>query len=160
MQSQPFSHLDENARAQMVDVGPKSVTRRQAVARATIRMGRQTAEALKAFALPKGDVLQVARVAAIGAAKRTDELIPLCHSLPLDSVSVDFGWLEECVLWVQVTACATARTGVEMEALVGASIAALTIYDMCKAQDKSMSVENVQLISKTGGKSGDWYRNN
>jgi cyclic pyranopterin monophosphate synthase len=156
MQSDSFSHLDERGEARMVDVGAKAVTRRQATAAAQVRLGGRVAELLRQSALPKGDVLQVARLAAIGAAKRTDELIPLCHSLPLDDVEVEFGWLGEDILEIRVTASATARTGVEMEALVGASIAALTVYDMCKAVDKGISIEQTRLISKSGGKSGDW----
>ncbi len=106
----------------------------------------------------KGDVLSVARIAAIQAAKRTDELIPLCHSLPLDGVQVEFQWLSQTELKILVTASVTAQTGVEMEALVGASLAALTVYDMCKAVDRSLSIESIVLESKSGGASGDYQR--
>ncbi len=157
MQGSPFSHLDANGNARMVDVGDKPITRRVAKAEAKVRLSAPVAEQLRGGSMPKGDVLQVARIAAIGAAKRTDELIPLCHSLPLDQVQVEFHWQGDSLL-IQVESVATARTGVEMEALVGASVAALTVYDMCKALDKSIVIEQVQLISKTGGKSGDYQR--
>ena len=142
----------------MVDVGAKPITRRTAEAEAIVRMSASLAEQLKSGPMPKGDVLQVARLAAIGGAKRTDELIPLCHSLPLDQVTAEFSWDGPACLRVRVRAIATARTGVEMEALVGASISALTIYDKCKALDKSISIEHIQLVSKTGGASGDYQR--
>ncbi|MCC6511756.1 MAG: cyclic pyranopterin monophosphate synthase MoaC [Pirellulaceae bacterium] len=158
MTSPTFSHLDAQGNAQMVDVGEKPVTRRSAVAEARVRLGLTVASRLQSGTMPKGDVLQVARIAAIGAAKRTDELIPLCHSLPLDHVKVQFSWPAETCLLIQVEAVATARTGVEMEALVGASLAALTVYDMCKALDKGIVIEHVQLVSKTGGASGDFKR--
>lgn len=158
MPRQTFSHLDPSGNARMVDVGAKPITRRTAEAEAIVRMSASLAEQLKSGPMPKGDVLQVARLAAIGGAKRTDELIPLCHSLPLDQVTAEFSWEGATCLRVRVRAIATARTGVEMEALVGASIAALTIYDMCKALDKSISIEQIQLVSKTGGTSGDYQR--
>ena len=158
MQPQSFSHLDATGKARMVDVGEKAVTRRTAEAEAVVHMSATVAEQLKSGPMPKGDVLQVARIAAIGGAKRTDELIPLCHSLPLDQVTADFQWRDATHLIVRVRAAATARTGVEMEALVGATVAALTIYDMCKALDKSISIEQIQLVTKTGGASGDYQR--
>lgn len=158
MHKESFSHLDPSGNARMVDVGAKPITRRTAEAEAVVSMSEPLAEKLKSGPMPKGDVLQVARIAAIGAAKRTDELIPLCHSLPLDQVIAEFSWLAPSRLRVRVQATATARTGVEMEALVGASVAALTIYDMCKALDKSISIEHIQLVSKTGGASGDYQR--
>lgn len=117
-----------------------------------------TAQAIRNNQLSKGEVLQVARLAAIGAAKRTDELIPLCHSLGLDSVEVNFEWASETELKISVTTQSTSRTGVEMEAMVAASIAALTVYDMCKAIDREMIVSNVQLESKSGGTRGDYQR--
>ena len=153
-----LSHLDEQGAAKMVDVGGKEVTRREACATAVCRMQPHTAAAIRDHSGPKGDVLQVARLAAINAAKRTDELIPLCHSVPMDSVHVEFQWLDDSRLEIRVTSAATAKTGVEMEALVGASVAGLTVYDMCKAIDRSMSVENICLQSKSGGVRGDYQR--
>lgn len=153
-----LSHIDPQGRAQMVDVGDKAVTRRQATARSVCVMNGETARAIRDNSLRKGDVLQVARLAAIAAAKRTAELIPLCHTLPLDNIDVQFQWLDDHRLEVQVTALATARTGVEMEAMVAASLAALTIYDMCKSSDRQMSIEQVQLLSKSGGVRGDFQR--
>jgi cyclic pyranopterin monophosphate synthase len=158
MHPQSFSHLDATGKARMVDVGDKAITRRTAEAEAIVRMSAAVADRLRSGPMPKGDVLQVARIAAVGGAKRTDELIPLCHSLPLDQVTADFQWRDANLLVVRVRAAATARTGVEMEALVGASVAALTIYDMCKALDKSISIEHIQLVTKTGGASGDYQR--
>ena len=132
----------------MVDVGGKPVQRRAAVAEGFILAAAATIEALRAQALPKGDVLTVARIAAIQAAKRTDSLIPLCHSLPLDAVDVDFSVQPNGVA-IRATATTSAKTGVEMEALTAVSIAALTIYDMCKAVDKGMVIQNIRLVSKT-----------
>ncbi len=142
----------------MVDVGEKPVTRRAALAEARVRLSTTVAGLLRSGGMPKAMSLQVARIAAIGAAKRTDELIPLCHSLPLDHVKVNFSWLDANCLLIEVEAAATARTGVEMEALVGASVASLTVYDMCKALDKGIVIESIQLVSKTGGASGDYWR--
>jgi cyclic pyranopterin phosphate synthase len=158
MQPHPFSHLDATGKARMVDVGGKEITRRTAEAEAVVSLSAEVAERLKSGPMPKGDVLQVARIAAVGGAKRTDELIPLCHSLPLDQVTADFEWQDATHLRIRVRTAATARTGVEMEALVGATVAALTVYDMCKALDKSISIEKIQLVSKTGGASGDYQR--
>ena len=132
----------------MVDVGGKPVQRRVAVAEGFIQMAATTIEALRAQALPKGDVLTVARIAAIQAAKRTDSLIPLCHSLPLDAVEVDFSVQSDGVM-IRATVSTSSRTGVEMEALTAVSVAALTIYDMCKAADKGMAVQNIRVVSKT-----------
>lgn len=141
----------------MVDVGGKDVTRRRAVARARITMQPATAVALAAGTVDKGDVLAVARVAGIQAAKRTSELIPLCHPLMLSSVVVDLvvgeSWVD-----IEVTTETVDRTGVEMEALTACSVAALTVYDMCKARDRSMTVESLGLYEKSGGRSGDWRR--
>jgi len=150
----PLTHLDEAGHARMVDVGAKPVTAREAVARARVRMLPATRELL-ATGAPKGDVLAVARVAGIQAAKRTGELIPLCHPLPLDAVAVDLQ-LEDSGVRVTATARCTGRTGVEMEALTAASLAALTIYDMLKAVDRGMVIEDVRLLAKSGGRSGDW----
>ena len=132
----------------MVDVGGKPVQRRVAVAEGFIHMAAATVEALRAQALPKGDVLTVARIAAIQAAKRTDSLIPLCHSLPLDAVDVDFSVQADGVM-IRATVSTCSKTGVEMEALTAVSVAALTIYDMCKAADKGMVIQNIRLVSKT-----------
>ncbi len=158
MSSPGFSHLDADGNARMVDVGAKPITRRTAQAAALVRLSTTVADKLRSGGMPKGDVLQIARIAAIGSAKRTDELIPLCHSLPLDHVKVQFSWPEPTSLRIDVEAAATARTGVEMEALVGASVAGLTVYDMCKALDKGIVIESIQLVSKTGGASGDYWR--
>lgn len=153
-----LSHIDSQGNARMVDVGDKAITRRRATAQAVCVMNAETAAAVRSNSLRKGDVLQVARLAAISAAKRTDELIPLCHTLPLESVDVQFEWLDEHRLQLRVTASATARTGVEMEAMLGASLAALTIYDMCKSSDRQLTIEQVQLLSKSGGVRGDFHR--
>lgn len=142
----------------MINVGSKQISVRQASASASCLMKASTAEAIRGDQIGKGNVLQVARLAAIGAAKRTDELIPLCHSLGLDSVQVEFRWLGQQELQIIVKTQATARTGVEMEALVACSIAALTVYDMCKSIDREMQVTNVQLLDKSGGTRGDFRR--
>ena len=142
-----FSHLDKNGRAKMVDVGHKPAQQRIAVAEGFVRCRPKTITALRAKKLPKGDVFTVAKVAAIQAAKRTDELIPLCHSLPLDAVEINF-LLKKNLVHIVAEARTTAKTGVEMEALTAVSVAALTIYDMCKAVDKTMSFEGVRLVSK------------
>ncbi len=154
----PLSHIDSNGSARMVDVGDKPTTRRTATARAVCQMNQQTADAVRTNSNAKGDVLGVARIAGIAAAKRTSELIPLCHSLPLELVSVDFQWLEATRLEVTATVHCTGKTGVEMEAMVAASLAALTIYDMCKASDREMQIEQVELIRKSGGVRGDFER--
>ena len=142
-----FSHLDGCGRARMVDVGQKPPQLRIAVAEGSVRCRPKTISALRAKKMPKGDVFTVAKVAAIQAAKRTDELIPLCHSLPLEAVEVHFS-LKKNQVHIRAEARTTAKTGVEMEALTAVSIAALTIYDMCKAVDKTMIIENVRLVSK------------
>ncbi len=143
----------------MVDVGEKPITRRVCVARGEVRMAPETLARISEGTLPKGDVLATARLAGIQAAKRTDEWIPLCHSLPLDSVEI--GLVpdpEGSRVLIQARAQAHWRTGVEMEALVAVSAAGLTIYDMCKAIDRGMTLGEVQLVSKSGGKSGEWKR--
>ena len=142
----------------MVDVGAKGVTLRTATAEARVMMQLATANAVRNNEFVKGDVLQVARLAGIGAAKRSDELIPLCHGIPLDSVAVTFEWFDPTCLIIRSIARATAKTGVEMEALVAASMAALTVYDMCKAMDRSMEVTQVRLLEKSGGMRGDYRR--
>ena len=157
MGDEGFTHLDSEGRARMVDVGGKEVTQRRAVARARVTMQEETAQALTDGTVAKGDVLAVARVAGIQAAKRTSELIPLCHPLMLSSVQVD---LTPGPSWVDIEATAETvdRTGVEMEALTACSVAALTVYDMCKASDRAMQVEALGLVEKSGGRSGDWHR--
>jgi cyclic pyranopterin phosphate synthase len=155
----PLSHLDAEGAARMVDVSGKAVTHREALARARVRMRPGTLALIREGGVAKGDVLAVARVAGIQAAKRTGELIPLCHPLPLSAVTVDFDADEAAgVLTIDVRASTDARTGVEMEAMTAASVAALTVYDMCKAAEKGIVVESVMLVEKTGGKSGTWRR--
>ncbi|WP_295525636.1 cyclic pyranopterin monophosphate synthase MoaC [Novosphingobium sp. Chol11] len=150
-----LTHLDPQGRARMVDVGAKAATQRVAIAVGAIRMNAATLGALRGGTVPKGDVLAAARIAGIMAAKKTAELIPLCHPLGLDAVSVEFAYLEDGIE-ARAAASLTGRTGVEMEALTAVSIALLTIYDMAKAIDKGMVIHDVRLIEKRGGKSGDW----
>ena len=150
-----LTHLDERGQARMVDVGGKPETARSATATGRIRMTPIALEAIREGSGAKGDVLAAARIAGIMAAKRTGELIPLCHTLALEAVTVDFAFEDDAVR-VTVRASLTGRTGVEMEALTAASIALLTIYDMGKAIDKGMVIDEVRLLEKTGGKSGDW----
>ncbi len=155
-----LSHIDERGQARMVDVGDKPVTRREAVAQGWVVIKPETLALIQTGGMPKGDVLATARLAGIMAAKRTWELIPLCHPLPLDSVAVELR-PDEAASAVEITATVhvTARTGAEMEALTAVSVAALTNYDMCKAVDRSMRIEAVQLLKKSGGRSGMWVRN-
>ncbi|WP_176595717.1 MULTISPECIES: cyclic pyranopterin monophosphate synthase MoaC [Sphingobium] len=150
-----LTHLDKDGSAHMVDVSAKAVTARQAVATGRISMSGEAAAAIAQGLVKKGDVLAVARVAGIMAAKRTAELIPLCHPIPLSSVSIAFD-LDDSGVTVTATAKTAGQTGVEMEALTAASVALLTVYDMAKALDKGMVISDVRLLSKTGGKSGDW----
>jgi cyclic pyranopterin phosphate synthase len=154
-----LSHLDEAGRARMVDVGGKPESERTATAEGQVRMSREAFEQVAAHAVAKGDVLAVAEVAGVMAAKRVGELIPLCHPLGLDLVTVEARLVPE-VPGVHVTATAkvTGRTGVEMEVLTAVSVACLTIYDMVKAVDRAMVIERVRLLSKTGGTRGDWRR--
>jgi cyclic pyranopterin phosphate synthase len=154
-----LTHLDDEGTARMVDVGAKEATARRAVARAVVRMSPQTAARVAAGDAPKGDVLGVARIAGIQAAKHTGELIPLCHPIGLDHVDVD-AQLDADAGTVTLTATAgvTARTGVEMEAMTAAAIAALTVYDMVKGLERGVTIEAVQLLSKSGGRSGEWVR--
>lgn len=147
-------HLDESGAARMVDVSDKAETVRKAVASGRLRMSNATLNAIRARK-GKGDAVAVARVAGIMAAKRTSDLIPLCHPLPVSSVSIDFAY-EASGIVVTATVATEAKTGVEMEALTAASIALLTLYDMGKSIEKGMVIESVRLVSKTGGKSGDW----
>ena len=150
-----LTHLDAQGNARMVDVGGKAATQRVAIASGRIRMSAEALAAIRDGDVPKGDVLAAARIAGIMAAKKTAELIPLCHPLALDTVGVDFSF-EDGALRVSATAALTGKTGVEMEALTAASVALLTIYDMAKALDKGMVIEDLRLIEKRGGKSGDW----
>lgn len=150
-----LTHLDETGAARMVDVGGKQETARSATATGRIVMSTEALEALWEGASPKGDALAAARIAGIMAAKKTAELIPLCHPLALDAVTVDFA-LEAEAIRVTATASLTGRTGVEMEAMTAACVALLTLYDMGKALDKAMVIEEVRLLAKSGGKSGDW----
>ena len=150
-----LTHLDAHGNARMVDVGGKAATQRLAIASGRIRMSAEALAAIRDGAVPKGDVLAAARIAGIMAAKKTAELIPLCHPLALDTVGLDFTF-EDGALRVSATAALTGKTGVEMEALTAASVALLTIYDMAKALDKGMVIEDLRLIEKRGGKSGDW----
>lgn len=154
-----LTHLDAQGRAHMVEVGGKPVSMRRAVASAHVRMARSTLEQIQANDVPKGDVFAVARIAGIQAAKHCGTLIPLCHPLMLSSVSVELT-ADAALPGVRITATCTlqGQTGVEMEALTAASVAALTLYDMCKAVDRGMVIERVQLEDKAGGVSGDWHR--
>ena len=154
-----LSHVDDQGRVRMVDTGNKEITSRRAVASARVLMSRETVAALREHRTPKGDPLEAARLAGIMAAKRTSDLIPLCHPLPLTHINVQ-ATLEEEGVALQAEVSTNAQTGVEMEALTAVSVAALTIYDMCKALEKGMTITNVQLESKTGGKSGDYQRLN
>lgn len=153
-----LTHTDEQGRARMVDVGDKPITARKATATGFVRMAPATIEAIRESRTPKGDPLEVARLAGIMAAKRTSELIPLCHPLPLSHADVQLE-LRTDGIFIRATAQTDSKTGVEMEALTAASIAALTIYDMCKAIDKAMVVTDISLESKSGGRSGDYHRN-
>jgi cyclic pyranopterin phosphate synthase len=151
-----LTHLDEHGRASMVDVGHKPDTERIAVARGEIHMKKETFELIRAGQIKKGDVLTIAEIAGITAAKRTSDLIPLCHPLPLSKIDVDLA-LDEALPGVIITATVktNGKTGVEMEALTAVSVAALTIYDMAKAAEKTMRIQNIRLIEKHGGQSGD-----
>ena len=150
-----LTHLDDAGAAHMVDVGGKPATARRAVASGRITMSSEALAAIRAGNAPKGDVLGTARIAGIMAAKRTGELIPLCHPLGLEAVNIEFAY-EDAAICATATASLTGKTGVEMEAMTAVSVALLTIYDMAKAIDKGMVIKSVRLIAKTGGKSGDW----
>ena len=153
-----LSHVNSDGEARMVDVGQKADTVREAIAKGRVLMKPETLKLVKANEIKKGDVLAVARVAGITAAKRTPDLIPLCHTILLDNVSVDFDLSGDDCIAITARAKSTGKTGVEMEALVAASVSALTIYDMCKAVDKGMTLSEIYLESKTGGKSGTYHR--
>ncbi|MBQ3108499.1 MAG: cyclic pyranopterin monophosphate synthase MoaC [Clostridia bacterium] len=153
-----FTHIDENGNAVMVDVGNKEITSREAVAIGRIRMSAESFAAVAEGRAKKGDVLGVAQVAGIMAAKKTSDMIPLCHTLILTKVSVEFAMFPEtCEIEATCTVRCDGKTGVEMEALTGVSTALLTVYDMCKAVDKRMELNGIHLVEKHGGKSGDFY---
>ena len=152
-----LTHLDDSGAAQMVDVGAKPETQRVAVARGRVQMADDTLRLIRSDGFEKGDVIGIARVAGIMAAKQVPQLIPLCHAIPLDGVDVEFSFDAEAVrVNIEATARTTAKTGVEMEALTAVTVAALTIYDMCKSADRGMRIEGVRLVSKSGGRSGDF----
>lgn len=154
-----LTHLDQSGAAHMVDVGGKPATARRAVASGRITMAAEVLAAIREGNAPKGDVLSAARIAGIMAAKRTGDLIPLCHPLGLEAVSIDFAYEDSdqtSGIRVTATASLTGRTGVEMEAMTAVSVALLTIYDMAKALDKGMVIGSIRLVAKSGGKSGDW----
>jgi cyclic pyranopterin phosphate synthase len=154
----PLSHFDERGASRMVDTSDKPETLRQARASGVVRMAPATLALVRDRGLAKGDVLEVARLAGILAAKRTGELIPLCHPLPLSAVTLDFAFADPDRLRIEATVSVFGRTGVEMEALTAVSVAALTVYDMCKAVDRGMTVEQIRLEEKSGGRSGTYRR--
>ncbi len=153
-----LSHIDSKGEARMVDVSQKDDTVREAVVSGSIKMKPATLDKIRQNEIKKGDVLSVARVAGIMAAKRTPDLIPLCHPITIDNIAVDFNFVGDDCIRITATTKSSGKTGVEMEALVAASVAALTIYDMCKAVDKGMAIEQIYLESKKGGKSGTYMR--
>lgn len=153
-----LTHFDESGASRMVDVGDKAVTDRRARASGRVRMEASTLGRIRDRRLSKGDVLEVARLAGIMAAKRASELIPLCHGLPLDSVALSFAFADERTLAIEASVRATARTGVEIEALAAVSVAALAVYDMCKSVDRGMVIEQIRLEEKSGGRSGHFSR--
>ncbi|GAB6166198.1 cyclic pyranopterin monophosphate synthase MoaC [Thermostilla marina] len=155
---QELTHFDERGAARMVDVGDKAVTRRIALASGTVRMQPETLEKIRQGDMSKGDVLAVARLAGIMAGKETSRLIPLCHNVPLDSLQIGFDFPDDRTVRIEATAVTSAKTGVEMEALTAVSVAALTIYDMCKAVDRGMEIDAVRLEEKSGGRSGHFLR--
>ena len=157
MSAERLSHVDEQGVARMVDVSGKAPTPRRAVAEAIIDVGPRVAEAIASDSVAKGPVLETARIAGIQAAKQTGTLIPLCHPLPLEHVAVD-AELRGSTVYIRAAASLTGKTGVEMEALTAAAVAALTVYDMCKALSKDITIGPIRLVEKTGGKSGDWTR--
>ncbi len=154
-----LTHFDEKGASRMVDTSDKAETQRLASASGQIRMAPATLEQIRNRSLSKGDVLEVARLAGIMAAKRTGDLIPLCHPLPITAATVDFAYEGSDVLKIEAAVRVVGRTGVEMEALTAVSVAALTVYDMCKSIDRSMTIEHIRLEEKSGGKSGTFRRN-
>lgn len=153
-----LTHFDEDGASRMVDVTEKPVTERMAKAEGFVLMEPATLRTIREKGVSKGDVTEVARLAGIMAAKRTDELIPLCHSLGLDAAAVSFSFPDERTLRIESTVRVSGRTGVEMEALTAVSVAALTVYDMCKAVDRGIQITNIRLLEKTGGRSGHYRR--
>jgi len=153
-----FSHFDEQGNASMVDISAKAPTVRTAVARGSIRCNARTIEMIRDKEISKGDVFQIARIAGIMASKKTCELIPLCHQIALTEIKIDFQTTGVDSIEIETTATANDKTGVEMEALTATSVAALTVYDMCKSVDKAMVIEQIALLRKTGGKSGVFER--
>ena len=153
-----LSHVNSSGEAKMVDISLKGETVREAVAKGSVMMQPATLEQVKNASLKKGDVLAVARIAGIMAAKKVPDFIPLCHMIPIDSITVDFDLTKTDCIGITSTVKSTGRTGVEMEALTAVTVAALTIYDMCKAVEKGMTITNIYLETKTGGKSGVYHR--
>jgi cyclic pyranopterin phosphate synthase len=153
-----LTHFDDRGASRMVDTSAKPETLREARASGLVRMAPATLAMIRDKGHAKGDVLEVARLAGIMAAKRTGDLIPLCHPLPITSAAVDFAFVDEATLRIEATVRIFGRTGVEMEALTAVSVAALTVYDMCKAVDRVMTIERVRLEEKSGGRSGRWVR--
>jgi cyclic pyranopterin phosphate synthase len=153
-----LTHFDDAGASRMVDVGDKTVTRRIARASARVKMAAETLGRIRSKQASKGDVLEVARLAGIMAAKRTADLIPLCHPLPLESVQIDFSFPDDMTLDIEARAQCEGKTGVEMETLTAVSVAALTVYDMCKSVDRGITIERIQLEEKSGGRSGHWNR--
>jgi cyclic pyranopterin phosphate synthase len=153
-----LTHIDESGHAHMVDIGDKPVSHREAVAEGFVMMSAEAARVVRERTAAKGDVLQIATIAAIQAAKQTSHWIPLCHIVPLEHVGVDFSWADENQLRVEVKVRTSGKTGVEMEALTATSAAALTIYDMCKSIDRGMVIQKIQLVSKIGGTRGSYER--
>jgi cyclic pyranopterin monophosphate synthase len=153
-----FTHLNEQGRARMVDVSDKEVTKREATARTTVSMNSNTLDLIKQGRMNKGDVLAIAQIAGVMAAKKTSEWIPLCHPLPLTGINIIFSDNNHNELYIEATVRTTGLTGVEMEALTAVSAAALTVYDMCKAIEKEIIIGPTMLIAKTGGKSGDFHK--
>ena len=152
-----FTHFNENGRAHMVNVSEKDDTKRVAIARGSIRMKKETIDLVKEGLIKKGDVLSVAQIGGIMGAKKTSDLIPMCHNIFISGADIKFNILED-EIEIEATVSTIGKTGVEMEALSAVSMAALTIYDMCKAVDKDMVIENIRLMKKTGGKSGEYIR--
>ena len=153
-----LTHIDDNGAARMVDVGEKEVTRRSASAQAVVSMQPETLSLILSGGMPKGDVVACARIAGIMAAKRTWELIPMCHPLPIEGIEMEITPISDTDVRIVSTLRCTHKTGIEMEALTAASVAALTLYDMCKAVDRGMVIRDVMLLRKSGGKSGDFCR--
>ena len=153
-----LTHIDDNGAARMVDVGEKEVTRRSASAQAVVSMQPETLSLILSGGMPKGDVFACARIAGIMAAKRTWELIPMCHPLPIEGIEMEITPISDTDVRIVSTLRCTHKTGIEMEALTAASVAALTLYDMCKAVDRGMVIRDVMLLRKSGGQSGDFCR--